>query len=182
MAATLLCSLAALGGVLAFGRGEPVAPAPVAQAREGLFAGVVVARQHAVVDPGDGTRLVLTGLTLDGTPLASLAGDAPPEPAHTLQLWFPGGVVSEDLGSFVADAPARHETREGRWLVVRHRPSAELGRLENGEVLAGEVLVGGCIGLHTAFVSREGRFIVQGRPGTRLTRNVPGSEARNLLH
>ena len=152
-----------------------------ATARAGVFVGRIAARDCTAVDPGDGTRLVLTRLTLRGTPLASLGGDGPPPPEEELEVWFRGGIVSEDLGSFVADAPARHETRVGRWAVVVHGRSEELGILEDGSVLAGEALQGGRAGLFTAFVATGGELIVQGRPGARIDRNVPASALRSMI-
>ncbi|MEE2939443.1 MAG: hypothetical protein VX460_03560, partial [Planctomycetota bacterium] len=150
-------------------------------ARASVFVGRIAASGRTAVDPGDGTRLVLTKLTLRGTPLASLEGDGPPPPDEELEVWFRGGVVSEDLGSFVADAPARHETRVGRWAVVVHGRSEDLGILEDGSVLAGEALEGGRAGLFTAFVATGGGLIVQGRPGTQIGRNVPASALQRMI-
>ena len=96
-------------------------------------------------------------------------------------MWFRGGIVSEDLGSFVADAPARHETRVGRWSVVRHRWSENLGILEDGTVLAGEALEGGRAGLFTAFVSTDGALIVQGRRRSVRERRSVGTCRRALF-
>lgn len=176
-----LC-LALLGwGTLARVRAAGAPAEPVATAAQGAFVGRIAERTHAVVDPGDGTQLVLTGLTLRGTALASVVGDGPPPADEELVVWFPGGVVSEDLGSFVADAPARHETREGRWIVALHRRSDALGTLEDGTRLAGQVLEGGRAGLFTAFVATGGDLIVQGRPGTLVGRNVPVGALRSMI-
>lgn len=168
-------------GVISLARAAtPRSTAPAA-ARAGVFVGRVAAKGRTVVDPGDGTKLVLTRLTLRGTRLAGLGSDGPPPPDEELEVWFRGGVVSEDLGSFVADAPARHETRVGRWTVVMHRRSENLGILEDGTLLAGEALEGGRAGLFTAFVATGGTLIVQGRPGTQIGRNVPASTLRSMI-
>ena len=175
-------ALAATGvGAISLARATaPRSTSPVA-ARASVFVGRIAASGRTVVDPGDGTRLVLTRLTLRGTPLASLEGDGPPPFDEELEVWFRGGVVSEDLGSFVADAPARHETRVGRWAVVTHARSENLGILEDGSVLAGEALQGGRAGLLTAFVATDGALIFQGRPGTQIGRNVPARALRSMI-
>ena len=151
-------------GVISLARAATPCSATPAAARAGVFVGRIAAKGRTVVDPGDGTKLVLTRLTLRGTRLAVLGKDGPPPPDEELEVWFRGGVVSEDLGSFVADAPARHETRVGRWSVVRHRWSENLGILEDGTVLAGEVLEGGRAGLFTAFISTDGSAHRSGTP------------------
>ena len=168
-------------GAISLARAAASRPTSHAPSRAGVFVGRIAACGRTSVDPGDGTRLVLTRLTLRGTPLASLEGDGPPPPDEELEVWFRGGVVSEDLGSFVADAPARHETRVGRWTVVMHRRSENLGILEDGTLLAGEALEGGRAGLFTAFVATGGTLIVQGRPGTQIGRNVPASTLRSMI-
>ena len=53
--------------------------------------------------------------------------------------------------------------------------------LEDGTVLAGEVLEGGRAGLFTAFVATDGALIVQGRPGTQIGRNVPASALQRMI-
>lgn len=173
-------ALTALGAI-SLARAATPRPATPATARAGVFVGRIAAKGRTVVDPGDGTKLVLTRLTLRGTRLANLGSDGPPPPDEELEVWFRGGVVSEDLGSFVADAPAEHETRVGRWSVVRHRWSENLGILEDGTALAGEALEGGRAGLFTAFVSTDGALIVQGRPGTQIGRNVPSSALQRMI-
>lgn len=173
-------ALTALGAI-SLARAATPRPATPAAARAGVFVGRIAAKGRTVVDPGDGTKLVLTRLTLRGTRLANLGSDGPPPPDEELEVWFRGGVVSEDLGSFVADAPAEHETRVGRWSVVRHRWSENLGILEDGTALAGEALEGGRAGLFTAFVSTDGALIVQGRPGTQIGRNVPASALQRMI-
>lgn len=147
----------------------------------GAFLGEVTARRHVVVDPGDGTQLVMTALTLSGTSLAEWPDDGPPHAPRELELWFPGGVLSEDLGSFVADAPPRHATRVGRLVLALHRPSEHFGTTPGGEVLAGQVLAGGGAGLFTAFRATTGAVVVQGRPGTTLPRNVHVPAARAMI-
>ena len=69
----------------------------------------------------------------------------------------------------------------GRWAVVTHARSENLGILEDGSVLAGEALQGGRAGLLTAFVATDGALIVQGRPGTQIGRNVPARALRSMI-
>ena len=173
-------ALTALGAISLARAATPRSATPAA-ARAGVFVGRIAAKSRTAVDPGDGTKLVLTRLTLRGTRLADLGSDGPPPPDEELEVWFRGGVVSEDLGSFVADAPAEHETRVGRWAVVMHRRSENLGILDDGSVLAGEALEGGRAGLFTAFVATSGTLIVQGRPGTQIGRNVPANALQRMI-
>lgn len=136
-------------------------------------AGVITAREARVVDPGDGAPLIFTGLTVRGTDLAS------GEPQE-VQVWFPGGVVDEDTGSFTADSPKRHRTRVGRGAIVFHRHSDDMG---GG--LRGQVLVGGAAGLMNTHRTGDNRTVVlrAGAPGTGWDRpsggNISAEELRS---
>ncbi len=118
---------------------------------EGATMGVITAREAREVDPGDGAPLIFTGLTVRGTDLAT---GTPEE----VQVWFPGGIVDEDTGSFTADGPKRHGTRIGRGAIVFHRHSDDMG---GG--LAGDVLVGGAAGLLNTFSTSDKRTLVLGK-------------------
>lgn len=135
---------------------------------EGATIGVISAMEVRKVDPGDGAPLIFTGLTVRGTDLAT------GEPRE-VQVWYPGGVVDEDTGSFTADAPKRHQTRIGRGAVVFHRHSDNMG---GG--LAGEVLVGGAAGLLNTFQTSDKHTLVLGKGQDRPSGgNISAEELRS---
>lgn len=129
------------------------------------------------LDPGDGAPMVLTevvvrGRRLGGTAVAPGPGDRTPaaagdpaapatEPAlHTFLVH--GGLLEDGLGgSFVPDAPARHELRVGRG-VVAFCANAH-ARMATGRDLDGVMPIGGRAGLFNTFEARSGEVIVQGR-------------------
>ena len=141
---------------------RPLAPRPTADverytlstlmdASEGATIGSIVSKTFEIVDVGDGAPLVFTRLEVRGTDLATGAPD------H-VEVLFPGGYADDENASFSPSAPARHETRLGRQVLVFHRHSDNMG---GG--LAGQVLVGSRAGLFTSFTAQDGRTIVQGR-------------------
>lgn len=169
-------------------RGSAQGTAPSAAERLNPLLGLV-RRSDAIVegriesavafslDPGDGAPMVLTevvvrGRRLGGTAVAPDASDrtdraaddaaAPTtEPAlHTFLVH--GGLLEDGLGgSFVPDAPARHELRVGRG-VVAFCANAH-ARMASGPDLDGVMPIGGRAGLFNTFVARSGEVIVQGR-------------------
>lgn len=135
---------------------------------DGVIAGRIADRSVREIDAGDGAPLYLTTLAIIGTDLARTRGDAAPGDAIRVDVSFAGGFLDETRGGFVASAPPRDHTRVGRDVVAFYRHEDDLV----GGV-SGNALVGAGSGLFTAFRSRRGAVIVQGRGrGTAIPRNI----------
>jgi len=147
---------------------------------DAILEGRIEAREAFTLDPGDGAPMVLTRVTVRGRRLGgtALAGqgrpgpEPPTEPAlHTFLVH--GGLLEGGLeGSFVPDAPARHELRIGRGVVAFCAEAH--AAMASGPGLEGLMPIGGRAGLFNSFVARSGEVIVQGRGlGSAIPVNIP---------
>lgn len=124
---------------------------------DGTFLGTIERISVQEVDPGDGAPLYLTTLSVRGTHVASVGGGADPSPSEH-EVTFLGGFLDADHGSFNSTAPPAHQIRTGQRILYFYDAQDDIA----GGV-PGNALLRGRAGLFTAFETRNGRVMVQGR-------------------
>lgn len=157
-----MTTLATPGGYESLSQEEALALA------DGAVLGTITGISVQEIDPGDGVPLFLTTLTVSGTEIASGEGsrgdskgdsDAPrfgPEQSH--EVTFLGGFTEPEHGTFNSTAPPAHQARIGRRIFYYYQAQDDIA----GGV-SGNALLRGRAGLFTAFETRAGELIVQGR-------------------